>query len=176
MTARRGALLGVAFLAMALSACATSVPKSALQLSPETLEERSLQTRVFEADEKTVLLASAALLQDLGFTLEEGEVSLGVLVATRDRDVTNAGQMIIYILLSALSGVPLSPDDHQKVMSSVVTKPVGEARTAVRVTFQHMVWNKANQLVANGRIHEPEIYQEFFSKLSKSLFLQANEI
>jgi hypothetical protein len=53
---------------------------------------------------------------------------------------------------------------------------VGENRTAVRVTFQHMVWNRAQQLVANERIHEPEIYQEFFSKLSKSLFLQAHEL
>jgi hypothetical protein len=97
-------------------------------------------------------------------------------VATRDRDVTNAGQIIAYLILSAMSGVPLSPDEHQKVMASVVTKPVGENRTAVRVTFQHMVWNRAQQLVANERIHEPEIYQEFFSKLSKSLFLQAHEL
>jgi hypothetical protein len=152
------------------------VPKDALRLSPETLEERRLQTRVFEAGEEDVLLASAALLQDLGFTLEESEASLGVVVATRDRDVTNAGQVIAYVILSVMSGVPLSPDEHQKVMASVVTKPVGENRTAVRVTFQHMVWNRAQQLVANERIHEPEIYQEFFSKLSKSLFLQAHEL
>ena len=36
----------------------------------------------------SLLIASAAVLQDTGYTIEESEVPLGVIVASRDRDVT----------------------------------------------------------------------------------------
>ena len=48
--------------------------------------------------------------------------------------------------------------------------------TAVRVTFQRAVLNRLGQLSHQEQIHEVAIYQEFFDKLSKSLFLEANQI
>jgi len=54
--------------------CATTIPKEALQLSKESLKDRQLQTRRFDTDEKTLLSASAAVLQDLGFTINEAKL------------------------------------------------------------------------------------------------------
>jgi hypothetical protein len=75
-------------------------------------------------------------------------------------------------------GAPTSVpyDQTQKVLASLVTRPVNKQRMAVRITFHHMVWDSDGNITKNEQIHEPQIYQEFFSKLSKSVFLVAHEI
>ena len=101
-------LTAVVLCAFVLAACEQGVPKEALQLSPDSLERRQAQTRVFEtADEAELLLASALLLQDLGFNLDESEVELGVVVASKDRDATEADQVAASIIMAALLGVAM---------------------------------------------------------------------
>jgi hypothetical protein len=85
---------------LCLISCQPHIPKDALSLSPESLQDRQMQTRIFETDNEKLLLVSAALLlQDLGYTIDESEVSCGLIVASRDRDVTDAGQVIGSVLL-----------------------------------------------------------------------------
>jgi len=69
-------------------------------------------------------------------------------------------------------------DKDQKMRACVVTKFVGEEKKhiAVRVTFQRLVWNTAGQITKREGLSDPKIYQEFFEKLSKSLFLEAQQI
>ena len=101
----RGVLVGalVGALAFGLIACQQRIPKEALQLSPESLADRQLQTRLFETNDEAMLLsASAALLQDLGFTLDESETGLGVIVASKDRDATEAGQVVMAVAFALL--------------------------------------------------------------------------
>jgi hypothetical protein len=158
------------------TSCLTGIPKQALMLSPESLSDRQLQTRVFETDDELQLLtASAAVLQDTGFTIDESEVKCGVIIGSRQRDVTDTGEVMLSFFLSTLF-VPPSYAKSQKVLATLVTNPLDNKRIAVRITFQHMVWNQKGELMKNERLNEPEIYQEFFSKLSKSLFLTAHEI
>ena len=157
--------------------------KEALILAPECLSDRKLQTRVFEEiDEKRLLTASAAVLQDLGYTIDETEVRCGVIVCSRDRDVTETGQVVLSvtleILLSALAGTPVSVpyDTRQKVLASLVTAPASNQRVAVRITFHQIIWNSDGKITKNNQVNDSQIYQEFFSKLSKSVFLVAHEI
>lgn len=157
--------------------------KEALILAPEYLSERKLQTRVFEdIDEKRLLTASAAVLQDLGYTIDETEVRCGVIVCSRDRDITETGQVVLSvtleILLSVLAGTPVSVpyDTRQKVLASLVTAPTSEQRVAVRITFHQIIWNSDGKISKNNQVNDSQIYQEFFSKLSKSVFLVAHEI
>ena len=61
-----------------------------------------------------------------------------------------------------------------------LTKPVGEAINTpgayvVRATFQRIV-TRTNNSVYVESIKDPEIYQEFFDKLSKSIFIEAQKI
>jgi len=162
-----------------LCGCVGGIPKGALSLSPQTLEWRMLQSRRFESkDEKKILQACAALLQDLGFSLEESETSLGVIVANKDRSAVEGGQVIAAFFLATLVGGPAVYDQNQKFRASIVTRPFGENedQIVVRVTFQRRVWNNQGQITKRQRINDPKMYQEFFEKLSKSIFLTANEI
>jgi hypothetical protein len=159
-----------------------NILKEALTCSPDLLKNRQLQTRVFESiDEKNLLKASAAVLQDLGYTIDETDVRSGVIVCSRDRDVTVTAEVVLSValeILSILVGNPTSVpyDKTQKVLASLVTAPVNNQKTAVRITFQHMVWDSDGNIRKREQLNEPEIYQEFFSKLSKSIFLVAHEI
>ncbi len=170
------------YLSAFVVACHNRIFEEALTLSPESLKDRQLQTRIFEAtDESELLTASAAVLQDLGFNIDETEVKCGVIVCSRDRDVTETVEVVLSItleILSILAGHPTSVpyDQTQKVLASLVTTPVDNQKIAVRITFHHMVWDSDGNITKNEQIHEPQIYQEFFSKLSKSVFLVAHEI
>ncbi|ACV68244.1 hypothetical protein [Desulfohalobium retbaense] len=162
-----------------VSACQPKIPDGALQLNKQSLEYRQLQTKTYDTDdEKKVLSSCAGLLQDLGFNIDESETSLGVLCGSKQRDATQAGQVVASILVAALTGAATPIDDTQKMRASVITKKVGEEkeRVSVRVTFQRIVWNTRGQITKKECISEPEVYQEFYSKLSKSLFLEGHKI
>jgi hypothetical protein len=161
-----------------LAGCAQTIPPEALQLSPDSLERRQTQTRVFETnDEAELLSASAALLQDLGFNLDESEVELGVIVASKNRDATEADQVAASIVMAALLGVAMPWDDEQKIRAAVITRKLEDRDGfAVRLTMQRIVWNTQGQVSQTEPLDDPEMYQEFFSKLSKAVFLEAQEL
>jgi hypothetical protein len=164
---------------MLIVSCQPRIPPEALLLSSESLQERQLQTRVFETnDEGKVLSACAALIQDLGFNIDETQTEVGIIVGSKDRSAVQAGQVVATVLLALLTGVAAPIDKNQKMRASVVTKPVGEEgqRISVRVTFQRVVWNTQGQVTVREGLRDPQIYQEFFDKLSKSLFLEAQQI
>ncbi|MDV2496606.1 MAG: hypothetical protein RX316_10435 [bacterium] len=155
------------------------IPKDALSLSPESLAQRQMQTRKYETkDEAKILVACASLLQDMGFNLDESETKLGVITSSKMRSAVNAGQQVAAVTLALLGGGYMPTDKEQKMRASVVTRPVGEKGEyiAVRVTFQRIVWNTLGQVTASESLTDPKIYQEFFDKLSKSIFLEAQEI
>jgi hypothetical protein len=166
-----------------LSGCATTVPKEALELSPESLKLRQLQTKSFDTNEKTLLTSSASLLQDLGFNIEETSSELGVITSSKRRDATSTSQIVGAIFVALLTGTPTPVDKEQLIRASVVTHPINidekdksNNKTAVRVTFQRVVTNTQGQVTRRECIIEEQIYKEFFDKLSKSLFLEAYDI
>ncbi len=177
MARRLSKLIVIGLAALMVAGCEASIPKEALQLTPDSLARRQVQTRVFETtNEAELLAASAHLLQDLGFNLDESEVELGVVVASKDRDATEAGQVAASLLL-ALLGVAMPWDDEQKIRASIITRELKERNGyAVRLTMQRVVWNTQNQISKTEPLDDPEMYQEFFAKLSKAVFLEAQEL
>lgn len=164
-------------LLLSLSACAQTVPKEALELTPESLQQRQSQTRRFETkDEKKLLTAGAQVLQDLGFNLEESETDLGVVCGSKERDAVEAGQVAGAVFMAVMFGVNMPIDQNQKIRVSLITRSTGNKETAARVTFQRVVWNNRGQVSTTEPLDEPKLYQEFFDKLSQSVFLTAQEI
>ncbi len=167
----------IVFALISLVACNQTIPKEALQLSQESFALRQLQTRAFDtSDEKSLLVAGAGVLQDLGFNIDESEINLGVIVASKDRDATEAGQIAGAIFMAVMFGVNTPVDKNQKIRASLITNPINTKQINLRVTLQRIIWNTQGQVSRTESITQPEIYQEFFSKLSKSVFLEANEI
>jgi hypothetical protein len=155
------------------------IPKDALSMNKATLEDRQLQTRLFDtSDEERILSATAGVLQDLGFNLDESETDLGLIVGSKDRDATEAGQVFLAAILAGISGTQAIYDTKQKIRISLVSCPTGESgkRISVRVTFQRIVWNNYGQISRLERLNDPEMYQGFFDKLSKAIFLEAHGI
>ena len=161
-----------------ITGCQT-IPKDALTLSPEALAQRQIQTKKYETtDEAKILSACAALLQDTGFNIDESETKLGLISSSKMRNAENTGQIALAILVAALGGGAMPIDKEQKMRASIVTRPVGEhgEYISVRVTFQRIVFNTQGQVTVSESLTDPKIYQEFFDKLSKSIFLEAQEL
>ena len=163
-----------------LSGCAAEIPKEALQLTPESLAARQVQTRRFESrDEKALLAAGGAVLQDLGFILRVTEPGLGVLAAYKDRSAIEAKQVVASIVLGLIFFGAAPPwDHHQKILGALVTRPseAGDGGTLVRVTFQRIVWNTQNRVSKVELLDDPGFYEEFFRRLSTSVFLEAQQL
>lgn len=162
-----------------LSGCAATIPPEALQFNKDTLANRQLQARKFDTkNEKELLSAASAVLQDMGFNLDESAPSIGVIVASKKRDARDgnqiAGQILVGILLGANA---MRIDTEQLIRASLVTKPSDNGKEFIlRVTFQRIVWNQHKQVSKIEAIHDANIYQEFFDKLSKAVFLQAQNL
>lgn len=160
-----------------LAGCAPSIPRAALQLQPESLALRQLQTRRFDTkDEKFLIVSGASLLQDMGFQIEDSETSLGVLVGSKDADARDAKEITSSILVAALLGADIPWANNQKIRASLVTRPLNRDQVTLRVTFQRTVWDNKGQIHRIEGLTDPMLYRDFFDKLSKAVFLEANQI
>jgi hypothetical protein len=177
------------------SGCVQPMPKveSFFEVTPQTAQHRSLQTRMFDtSNEKELLSASAAVLQDLGFQVEESVKEVGMLRAAKERGALEYGQEIMqsFVFLLGLLGqttILVPVDVHQQINATLVTRrsETDASRFSVRVLFHRSIWKGDGQsdrqytppgIQSLEMITDGKIYQQFFAKLSKSLFLEAHKI
>lgn len=192
------AAAGLVALALLNGCVAKTDPAELFRLSTESPAHKAVQTRRFETSNETELLsASAAVLQDLGFQVSESVRELGFLRAAKERSAREYGQEITRSLLLLISSVGvvtgsntliLIPVDlHQQINASLVTRPLDASgsRHEVRILFYRIVWKSdgmsGNQTVPPGQqyvqmIRDPVLYQQFFARLSKAVFLEAHKI
>ncbi len=188
------AAAGCLALATQIAGCVSRTqPDELFQLKAESAANRAMQTRGFETrDEAELLSASSAVLQDLGFQVEESVREVGFLRATKERSAREYGQditrFLVFLLSSGASAfggplIILPVDLHQKIAATLVTKPVNSeaTRQEVRVVFYRVIWKGdgavGNQSVPPGEqrmemLRDPVLYQTFFAKLSKAVFLE----
>lgn len=168
--------------AFLLAGCVT-LPPNAFVVTPEQLARRQIETRRYDgAKEENILIASSNVLQDLGYSLDNSETKLGVLTASKQRDATDGGEVAAAIIVALLGGgaMPISKD--QTIRVSLVVRPVQATKDNnptdshfVRITFQRVVRRTDNSVFAQT-LNETELYEGFFEKLSKSVFLEAQKI
>lgn len=165
-----------------LAGCVT-LPPNAFVVTQEQLARRQIETRRYDSiKEENLLVASSNVLQDMGFTLENSETKLGFIAANKQRDATNAGEVVGAILIALLGGgaTPISKDQNIRV--SLIVRPVKATADNtpvdshfVRVTFQRIVRRTDNSTFVET-LADKELYEGFFERLSKSVFLEAQKV
>jgi hypothetical protein len=170
---------GIAATLVFLAGCAPSA-STLLALPADSLAQRRVQTRRFETnDEARVLTVCTAVLQDMGFQIDETSPRLGVLLAskTRDANLLRPEARLAAALLSfgILSGLVV--DQPAKIEVGIVTRRVGvdEDRVSVRAIFRKTLLTPDGLFGQSETITQPEIYTQFFDRLSKALFLEVRE-
>lgn len=182
---RKGRVAAIALLAVVIAACQT-LPDDAFRMTESALELREIQSRTYDdVTEVEILSASSAVLQDLGYAIDEVEKDLGVLSASKRASARDGGEIMGKIALD-IAGCVLtlglgcegnayaSARDIQDIRITLVVLPdLDTERThRVRLTMQRIVWMKSGDLAEQETIVDAAVYQAFFDKLSKSVFLE----
>lgn len=165
--------------ALGMTGCATTAPENLFQVAETSLQDRQMQSRFFETNNEIVLLsAGVAVLQDMGYSIDETETKSGVITASKTVDATNNAQIAGAVLLAVLVGANMSIDSQQQIKVSFVTLPSKNNKNGylARATFQRIVTNTQGQVTKAETMDNDELYTEFFNKLSKSVFLEAQKI
>ena len=197
------ALIPLAISALIVTCCGGGGPPThLLRLTQESLQNRAIQTRMYKGISESDLHAAATgVIQDLGFIVDESEPKLGLIVGSKDRDAPpdatqRVGQVIAgvgaaaFSLLAIIGGnleaagkafdlALMWVDDYQRLWGTIVVGPASrddDKTYHVRVTFQRIVWNERDEIARLQSLDEPEMYQRFFSLLSKSILLEGQEI
>lgn len=168
----------VFWLVAVLTGC-VSTPESAFRLSETALELREIQARRYETvNSKLVLRASMGVLQDMGYVIDEANFHLGIITASKRVDARDGGQVAAAVFVALLGGGNIPIDKEQKIKASiVVNKTLNDNTSSVaRMTMQRIIWNTQGKITKSEQISSPEMYQQFFQKLSKSIFLEAYSI
>ena len=107
-------IVGVIIFSMFLSSCG-GIPEGALRLTTQSLELRQMQQKSYSKITETQALISAAnVLQDIGYIIKESEPKLGFILAEKDRDATDQGQVAAAIFVALLTGQVSAIDKQQK--------------------------------------------------------------
>ncbi len=183
-----------------------SVFAKTAQKHKSMLEIREVQTHVFDTpDVEKVTKAVISTLQDNGFIVQIVEPDLGHIRAKKETKLkrTDKGRVAIYstcILLDSFSSVfgnvygmydlyvnSMRLDNelslHPVIFDSNVNiEKVGKTVKVRFIVIEKVLENADGYTTVKSsprkvvRHYDPELYQEFFSQVSKSLFLEDNKI
>lgn len=140
-----------------LSACQTPSDSSLIFDSGNQtqLQVRSYQSRSFDTGNKALVMrAVISTLQDYGFIINRTDFDLGTISATKD------------IGGSHLYDEPELDPTRKTTHVTITIAPKGKNMMVVRM----------NSEFRRKPVCEAKIYQDFFSSLSKSLFLAAHSV
>lgn len=165
-----------------ISGC-VQMPKDSFVVTPELLKQRQIETRHYDGIKgENLIVASSNTLQDLGYTLDNSETKLGVLTASKQRDATNTGQVVASVILAMLGGGASPVDKDQTIRVSLVVRPVNDSNGKamddsqfVRVSFQRVVRRSDNSTYSET-LREDQLFKDFFERVSKAVFLEAQKI
>ncbi|HPQ81171.1 MAG TPA: hypothetical protein PLZ86_05545 [bacterium] len=140
---------------------------------PKTqLEIREFQTRAFDTkDHRLVMKAVLAVLQDDGYAIKNADKDLGFISASKDVDLGGAPFWIWG------SGSKNNARWKKlRVLDATVNITEAGAQTRVRLSLQQKILDNLGGVINAGPVNDPKVYQDFFVKVDKGLFLQKENL
>ena len=181
MKTQRGILPGLlVILCLSIAGCAGIHEFDSSQLS--ALQVRAIETRVYDnRGTKAMLKTALNVLQDDGFLVDYGNPELGILHASRTMNGETGSQTSVsgssLTVSSSYSTTTCVTANLTTIGATVNVSDFGE-QTKVRINFQRIGsrpnWGLMGAVasVTATPIKSPKVYQEFFAKLERALFIE----
>jgi hypothetical protein len=159
------------------------------ELNPTDPGDLAMQSRRFDTGVGDVVLNGClSVLQDMGYSITGGDRQLGLVTAKKraevlppglDHALAEAALVATTILLSILAGEDLVTDLPEQVAQtifvSLLVSADDESQTLVRLSIDRdMLYD--NGFIIPDHTELPLIYQEFFEKLSRAVFLEGHQL
>jgi len=139
------------------------------------LEIREFQTRSYDTtDFKMVMKAVMDALQDEAFIIKQADLDLGFISAQKELDVTSGGEVFVSRFLAVFGGSGRYRKNSITEASGNISQFGDQIR--VRVNFQNKIIDNQGKIVEIQQIDDQNFYQEFFSKVDKSIFIAKEEV
>lgn len=181
--AMRYRLLALVACAMIAGCMPSEITKEMLKFNEDTPARRQVESRSFATGDEAKLLGDgAAVLKELGFTVDVRSDELGFLVASKKGGAYNVAEIAAAAataVVSQAAGLGLSMPAYNKnqlLRASLVAAPGAGGALVVRVTLQRVVWDTEGKVTKSELMTDPAAYKEFFAKLAKSSGLEAHEL
>ncbi len=148
-------------------------------LSP--LQQRELESRTYASDTKSVMRAVLAALQDEGFMVRTADAELGVITATQESaspasEGARVGRKVAIVMTYGLAALLPGPKDRSAVLEATANVAAFGSETRVRINFQLKRLESGTKVKEVRTILDGRVYQEFFAKVDKVLFLQRENL
>jgi hypothetical protein len=177
-------------LLLAVAVCAAGCATATVPPAKTQLEVREYQTRTFDTpDSKLVMKAMFNVLQDDGYVVKNAVTELGLITAAKEVDLApgrsgpgadifgGLGGVVIGGHGGVVFGPPAAPP-YRKTEVRDFTGNISEfgQQTKVRISFQRKILDNRGQVVQVEAMDDPVFYQDFFSRMDKSLYLQKEQL
>jgi hypothetical protein len=140
------------------------------------LEIRQMQQQTFETtDTKQVFMAVMNTLQDDGFVVRQAQLDVGLLNGAKSVDVAEASKVFSSTFFAAMTGGQAKYANNAVVEVSVNVAPHAGG-TRVRANFENKVFDNSGAVWNSEVIEEEAFYTEFFSKVSKAVFIEQEKL
>ena len=140
------------------------------------LEIRQFQTRSYDTtDFKMVMKAVMGALQDEGFIIKQADLDLGFINAEKHLDVESASERFFSGLSALLGGGTARYKKNSITEASTNISEFGD-QIRVRVNFQNKLIDNHGKVMTVQQMEDQKFYQEFFSKVDKSIFLSKEKV
>ncbi len=134
---------------------------------PTQLELRAFQTREFDTtDTKLVMKAMLNVLQDMGFIVNDANVELGLITASKWTDIPHTKKEVKQ---ARKDETPLA---KSIVLDCTANVSPFDKQSRVRVNFQKRILDERGATMEARPVEDAAFYQTFFSKVDKGIFLQ----
>jgi hypothetical protein len=155
---------------MGASGCALQQPPPPRKTQ---LELREIQTRVYaDRYSKSVMKALINALLDDGYMVRNADKDLGFISASKEADVTDSREQF---WARFVDGQYARYKKNVTIEASANVTEFGN-ETKVRVTFQSKIVDNFGSPVATESIEDPFYYQDFFTRVDKSLFIERERL